>query len=426
MKLSKAPWLVGSLSFLVSAAAFEPAPTFKASQILPAAIVKGPNHTVAENVAVEGYFQQFQITTSFGPLEGDGRTMLTTRVHEVAALAKLDEVSKSEVFLKSAGGAVLNVGKGVAAVVKDPGATAKGIGAGVKRVGVNLGRKTKRAAESATADKPADPNDTRTEEQKAADAAGGAAMSVAGVNGAARRWAQKLGVDPYSTNKPLHDALVSIGKIDAAGSIATKIVVPIPAVVTTTATVGGLVWGKDPEEVRKINEGRLTELGTAKNDASAFLKNQNYTLTGQTRFIEALYTVKAKGCADYVAAAAEATSEREALFFVESAEMLQGLHKARPVTALLEDSRALVAQTQAGAVALLPLDYVYWTEKFAKATVEIAGRARRARSQGARSEPFGNGLGGREGRPEGGRLDATRARRGRALGQAGRLTASRR
>ena len=48
------------------------------------------------------------------------------------------------------------------------------------------------------------------------------------MNGAARRWAQKLGVDPY-TNKPvLHDALVSIGKIDAAGSLAVKVAVPIP------------------------------------------------------------------------------------------------------------------------------------------------------------------------------------------------------
>ena len=73
-------------------------------------------------------------------------------------LAELDKVSKSEVFLKAAGTSVLNVGKGVASVVKDPKATAEGMGEGVKRFGTNLGRKAKRttdkAVDSATSDEP--------------------------------------------------------------------------------------------------------------------------------------------------------------------------------------------------------------------------------------------------------------------------------
>ncbi len=82
--------------------------------------------------------------------------MLLMRLHEVGALAELDKVSKSEVFLKAAGTSVLNVGKGVASVVKDPKATAAGMGEGVKRFGTNLGRKAKRttdkAVDSATSD----------------------------------------------------------------------------------------------------------------------------------------------------------------------------------------------------------------------------------------------------------------------------------
>ena len=41
--------------------------------------------------------------------------------------------------------------------------------------------------------------------------------------------------------------------------------------------------------------------------------------------------------------AADAGSEREALFFVESAEMLQRWHARHPVAGVLTDSRALVA-----------------------------------------------------------------------------------
>jgi hypothetical protein len=50
----------------------------------------------------------------------------------------------------------------------------------------------------------------------------------------------------------------------AAGGVAAKGVVPIPMVVSSTATVGNLVWGKDPEELLKYNEQRLKELGATR------------------------------------------------------------------------------------------------------------------------------------------------------------------
>ena len=362
---------------LAAGPAYEPGTTFKASAVLPAKVLKGPHHAVSEEVKADGYFQKFHLTSDYGDVNAEGRTVLRTRVLEVDALARLSEVSKSEVFVKAAGNAVLNVGKGVASVIENPEETAKGIGGGIKRVGTNLGRKTKRAADNVTKDDKKPEGEAKPAEDKALDAAGGAANSVAGVNSAARKWAQKLQVDPYTSNPVLHKALVDVGKIDAAGSIVTKVVVPIPMVVSSTATVGNLVWAKDPEEVRKTNEARLTELGVSKQVASRFLVNGNFTLTSQTRFIAALHAVKAKGAADYVDAAAEAEDERDALFFVEGAEMLAGMHKTHPVTAILTDSRAMIAKTGASAVALLPVDWMRWTEALDKASLEIAGRARK-------------------------------------------------
>ena len=207
-------------------------------------MLKGPHHTVAEVVGLDGYYLQFQLQSPYGDIAADGRTVLGTRMREADALARLSEVSKGEVFAKAAGGAVLNVGKGVASAVNDPKATAQGIGGGIKRMGVNIGRKSKRAADNAMKDDKKPEGAEKPAEDKALDAAGGAANSVFGVNGAARKWAQKLGVDPYTSNPVLHKALVDIGKIDAAGSIVTKVVVPIPAVVSTTASVGNLVWAQ--------------------------------------------------------------------------------------------------------------------------------------------------------------------------------------
>jgi hypothetical protein len=214
--------------------------------------------------------------------------------------------------------------------------------------------------------------------EKAVDTGSAAAKGYFGVTGAARRWARKLGVDPYTSNPVLSGALEDIAKIDAAGGIAAKAVTPVPTVVSKAADVSDLVWEKDPQELAKLNEQRLAELGVEKPVADAFLKNQAFSPSKQTRLVAALQAVRAPGLADYVDAAREATTEVEAEFFTESAEMLAALHARDRVEALLSDSRAMVARVAPKrAVALLPLDDIRWTEASRKALTEIAERARK-------------------------------------------------
>lgn len=355
---------------LAAAAAYEAPRTFQASEILAPAQVKGPHYSVTPTVKTEDYLYLFGITTDYGPLEAEGRSMLFIRIHEVGALAALDDVSKSEVFLKAAGSSVLNVGKGVASVIDDPGATAKGIGGGIKRFGTNLGRKVKRTSDEVT-------NSDESSSGTAAAATSGIAYSVLGVNAGARTWAQKVNADPYTTNPILKKALTDLGKIDAAGGLATKVVVPIPMVVTATAGVGSLVWSKDPEALLKINEQKLKEMGVSGDTIKQLYLSKGFSLTLYTRLAAGLRDVNVPGCADYASTAAEADTEREAVFFVESAEMLARFHKVTPVVSLLPDSRALVAKTKDGrAEVLLPLDWVRWTETYEKALFEIGTRAK--------------------------------------------------
>ena len=351
----------------------EPAPTLEAPAILTPAQLKGPHHTVADAVSTPGFFHVFSITSTFGTFEAEGTSQVATRMREIAAIAALHDVSKTEVFAKAAGQSVVNVGTGVAHAVSSPVDTAKGIGGGVKRVGVNLGRRTKRAAEDVTED-----DEPEGEEAGGAtDAAAGAAKSVVGINGAMRRWAKKVGADPYTTNPVLREALEGVAKVDVAGGLAAKIVVPIPAVVGTTAQVGDLVWGKDPEELRKLNEQRAKEIGASADGATAFFHSHLFTLTTQTRIIAALHAVRVPGVGDYLASAAGASSVREALFFVESAEMLQEQHKASRVASVLTDSRALVAKLPSGtAIALLPLDWLRSTATAADELKEMGARAK--------------------------------------------------
>ena len=352
----------------------EPDPTLKASAILTPEQLKGPNHTVAEAVTTPGFFHEFSVTSTFGTFAADGTSQVAMRMREIAALAALNEVSKTEVFVKAAGASVVKAGTGVANAVSSPVDTAKGIGGGIKRVGVNLGRRTQRAAEDVTADQPAS---AEAEAGGASDAAAGAAKSVVGINGAMRRWAKKVGADPYTTNPALREALEGVAKVDVAGGLAAKIAVPIPPVVGTTAQVGDLVWGRDPEELRKLNEQRAREIGASADGAKAFFRSPAYTLTMQTRILAALHAVRVPGVGDYLASAAEADGPRAALFFVESAEMLQAQHTASPVAAVLTDSRALVAKLPAGEVmALLPLDWVRSSAATVGTLQEIGARAK--------------------------------------------------
>lgn len=355
----------------------EPPPVVKASAVLTPAQLSGPHYKVEEAVETPGYFHEFTLTTDFGPMTAEGLSQLPVRAQEVAALAALQDVSRSRVFLESAGQSLVAVGGSIVNVVTAPVDTAKGIGSGVKRLGVNIGRRTKRAYESVTADdkKPAD--ESTKDDKGAAGAAVGVAKNLLGVNGAMRRWARKVGADPYTTNPILRDALDRIAQVDVAGSLATKIVVPIPGILSTTATIGDLVWAKDPEELRKMNDSRARELGAPEDGAKAFYRNKAFTLTLQTRLIAALHAVNVPGCGDYIASAAEAAHEREAIYFTESAEMLQALHAKTKVAAILTDSKTIVSKLPSGqAVALLPVDWIRQTGTAEGLMREFADRAK--------------------------------------------------
>ncbi|WP_239488889.1 hypothetical protein [Luteitalea sp. TBR-22] len=360
---------------LLAQPADEPPPTVGASSILSATELRGPHHTVEERVATPGFFHEFTITSEFGTFTALGKRELTRYVREINALYELSQVSKSDIFIEAAGQSLVNVAKGATNAVTKPVDTAKGVGSGLKRMGTNLGRRSKRAVDEMGDDDP-----ELSEEEKKAQGSGAtnAAYGVLGVNSAVRKWAAKVQVDPYTTNLTLKQALEGIAKVDAAGSLTTKFVVPIPPLVGPAATVGNLVWSTDPEELRKINEARARELGVTSDDAKKFFLNNRLTLTMQTRLLAALHAVKPGNAADFITTVTGARSEREALFFIHSAEMLQELHARSPVKAVLTDSRALVAVTRTGeGVALLPVDWLRETKTAVATMTEAAARARK-------------------------------------------------
>ncbi len=352
----------------------EAAPVVGASSVLTATQLRGAHHTVAEAVATPGFFHEFTVSSDFGTFTALGRLELDRVIREINGLHELSQVSRSDIFIEAAGQSLISVGKGAANAVTRPVDTAKGIGSGLKRMGTNIGRRTKRAVDEA---RDEDPELSEAEKAARGNTATNVAYGVFGVSSAVRKWSQKVGVDPYTTNLTLKSALESIAKVDAAGSLTTKFVVPLPPLVGEAAVVGNLVWTTDPETLRKMNEERARALGVGPDAAKTFFLNNRLTLTMQTRVLAALHAVKPGNAADYIATITTAASEREAMFFIHSVEMLLELHAKTPVKAILTDSRALVAVTAAGeGVMLLPVDWLRETTSAVATMTEAAARTK--------------------------------------------------
>ncbi len=77
---------------------FEAPPTLTASRILPADMVRGPNHTVDEQVLNDGYMNHYTIQSRFGQFEVVSTAKLRKRDDEITALVAMEQVEGTDVF----------------------------------------------------------------------------------------------------------------------------------------------------------------------------------------------------------------------------------------------------------------------------------------------------------------------------------------
>lgn|GEM_PF-4759232 len=76
----------------IASDSYETPPTFKASDILPPALLSGPHHRVNDEVVNDGYINRYTIESKFGSFDGVTSAKLRKRIREVNALAVMEEV----------------------------------------------------------------------------------------------------------------------------------------------------------------------------------------------------------------------------------------------------------------------------------------------------------------------------------------------
>src|SRR5262245_34896263 len=363
-----------------AAGSFEALPHFEANAILPGDLVQGPNHRVASRVNNDGYYNLYRITSPVGVFDAISTRMLGIRVIEVNALVTLKQANDAAIL---AGGAVDAFGDlftGAVSTVTNPVQTLEGVPAGLNRLFGFAGREVDRAEEKIAANQSAPAGQGASTLGMVGQGSETVARGVLGVNAAERRWAQKLGVDPYTTNPVLRKALDRVAELEAAGRFSEKLVPGgvVLTAVSAASSVNDLVY-KDWDQVERLNEERLTRMGVSPPVSQAFRLNRAYSETRQTRLIAALDRLAGlPGRAGFVERAARADVETRAQFFQEGAELMDIFHRTQaPLARLVPEAGGAGALTADNRILqILNVDYMVWTDDLAAHADHITTQAR--------------------------------------------------
>jgi hypothetical protein len=334
---------------------FQTAPiTLKASEALPQQWLKGPNYTIKETIINDGVVSAYHLDTNYGPVTVESTVLLLKRMNELRAILKMEQLQGTDIFANAAKGAAtgpLTTAKGL---VEDPAATVSAVGSGI-------GHFFSRVSDSVTSDDP----------YKA-----GAMQSALGQASSKREFAYEFGVDPYSPYPPLQKILDSIAWTAASGSLTVKAAFSaIPGgagmVVSLTGTADSLrslVRDKTPSELQAINAQRLSAMGVSDSLAKVFINNFSYDPSEQTLLVGELANMKGvKDRSMFIVAACAAQGETMAVFMRVMAQLM-GLYNERrkSVQNFVEaDNLPLLQKKDGTVVAVLPLDHLAWTQRFA-------------------------------------------------------------
>ena len=354
MKLRAA--LIGSAVVLVAvaggAADHEAPQERSAKDVFPAAMLKGPHHSVRELVPTDGYTDRWTVDSDFGVFEVSGDGALRKLIPEIHAIAELQKFSKTEAFAKGLGTAAKAPVSFVKSLVTHPVDTVTGVPKGAYELVENVGTSV------STTRNPAE--DSRT-------------AQVLKMSSYKRDLADKLNVDVYSSNKVLQKQLNSVAWAASVGDLAFSAAM-MPAGVGGTVvsnvrlvnSVKNVVKEEPPQRLRILNEETLTKIGIGEDLRKRFLDHPAFTPRQFTIISANLDALKGVAGRDaFLVVALDAQDEVQANFYTAMVQLLRGYHDTvAPLTGITPLNRITVAQTGSGpAVLALPLDRLIWTDR---------------------------------------------------------------
>ena len=106
-----------------AAADYEELPELKASEMLREDMLNGPHYKVREEVPTFTGTNRFTIDSHFGVFEAEGNEMLVRRVGEIDAIARLKDMSRTDVYKQALAKAAKAPADAAKRIAADPIAT---------------------------------------------------------------------------------------------------------------------------------------------------------------------------------------------------------------------------------------------------------------------------------------------------------------
>ncbi len=331
---------------------YEQPPVFRASSLLSPDAQAGASYKVKEEVNVEGMLFSFNLWTRYGWYNPRSLDMLKIRIAETRALDTLTAMQQDPLFLEGVGDQVTGTAESTINAVKHPFKTVASIPLGLHKFGEQVQAKVQEG-------------DTLPEED------------IRGVHeGAKRQLAVSLGVDPYTDNKPLQDALNYVATNKNRGALATRIGTAfIPAVGPALGAaqlnkgLQGRLANMTASELQQETRRNLTQLGVPKGDVDLFMRNPGYTPTTRAAISDAMSGLAGvAGLQNYIRMIQEVPAPEVALFYQRRIQLAEQFHRSvRPL-----DKMVVVGPTpvfidrNGGKVITVAVDYVYWSDDLAQ------------------------------------------------------------
>ncbi len=340
---------------------FEAAVTFKSADILSADILENKNYQIDGVVTNDGFLNSYTVESEFGSWTINSERLLKIRLTELLAMIQMRTIKDTESRDEAINEDVKEVKQGFGNLVEDPGAVMKGAASGVKKM-FKLGGEAWKSRH------------TRDEDESSLKSLGNI---VSGFDKAKRQYAAEFGVDPYSSNKALHQELDRVARSASHGSLissAAKMLIPgglglMVSAANLSLALNELLTTKSEVEMRIINRDKLTALGIDRMLIERFLDDKKLSTTHKTYLTGALETLENVAGKDlFLSYSLAPPSEDIALFRTVSALSYAWYHKkiskldrfsggdSMPVAAINSNNRLIL---------IAPLDHLLWTEVMA-------------------------------------------------------------
>jgi hypothetical protein len=375
-----------------SEADFEREPVLDAVELVGPALLHGPGYSVAPQAPVVGYQARFTLRTKYGEIEAGSVEMLGVRIAEVPALEALYGEEVSAVLAKTAAQSVQDSGNALWQLVRHPVATVAGLPRGVARYfgerlrklgerAQKLGdRAHRRVAEDGSPyDHPQGPMSAgrppsraeRTWRDKSRKELLNLVKGELDYGSARRQWAQRLGIDPQTSNPligPRLDALAwaAVASRRGVGHALGAFGPAANEVLGTGGKVHAAVWSLAPADLRARNRARISPWCRDETLLRRFLQHKAFSATLQTSLSESLRALApASGCEALLETALMAQDEQEGRFVVNALRLLrQHLGRAAVGGELLPLGATVIYRAPDGELVLpLAVDRLSWTRQ---------------------------------------------------------------